>query len=112
MLETSEEMARRTTESDSTYVGWLRGWYKKRRKGLYGHSGGGAALGILVMPWLKQHSEKSVCHESHDDNKGDDDRRDKPVPHYIPSIIPARRDKSPRIFYEIGLSFEPCFGGS
>ena len=24
-------------ESDSTYVGWLRGRYKKRREGSYGH---------------------------------------------------------------------------
>src|SRR5262249_51235958 len=28
-----------------------------------------------------------------------------------PSIIPARRGKSPRIRYEIGLSFEPWFAG-
>jgi len=32
VLDTSEEMAGRTTESDSTYVGWLRGRYKKRRE--------------------------------------------------------------------------------
>jgi len=42
----------------------------------------------------------------------DEDRRDGPVLHCTPSIIPARRGKSPRIPYEIGLSFEPWFGGS
>jgi hypothetical protein len=57
---------------------------------------------------LKQHSKESVCHESHDKNKGDDDRRDKPILHCIPSIIPARRDKSSRIPYEIGLDSSPA----
>ena|SRR6516225_255303 len=35
VLDMSEEMARRTMESDSTYVGWLRGRYKKRRERSY-----------------------------------------------------------------------------
>src|SRR6516225_2846666 len=75
-----------------------------------------AEAGLIGAPvkWscgLKQDSDESVRHESHDKNKGDDDRRDKPVLHCIPSIIPARRGKSPRIRYEIGLSFEPWFGG-
>ena len=107
----SEEVARRTTESDTVYVGWLRGRYKKPREGSYGHQLG-AALGMLVIPSAKTELERERSHESHDKNKGDDDRRDKPVPHYIPSIIPVRSNKSPRIPYGIGLSFEPCFGGS
>jgi len=37
VLDTSEETARRTTESDAAYVGWPRGRYKKRREGSYGH---------------------------------------------------------------------------
>ena len=45
VLDTSEEMARRITESDSTYVGWLRGRYKKRRKGPYGHQPGRGSVG-------------------------------------------------------------------
>jgi hypothetical protein len=45
VLDTSEEMARRTTESDSTYVGWLRGRYKKRREGSYGHQRGRGSVG-------------------------------------------------------------------
>src|SRR5215471_1184587 len=35
-----EETARRTTESDGTYVGRPRGRYKKRREGSYGHPRG------------------------------------------------------------------------
>src|SRR5262249_38910926 len=45
VLDASEEMARRTTESDSTYVGWLRGRYKKRREGSYGHQRGRVKVG-------------------------------------------------------------------
>ena len=44
---------------------------------------------MLVIPSAKTELERERSHESHDKNKGDDDRRDKPVPHYIPSIIPA-----------------------
>ena len=40
VLDTSEEMARRTMESDSTYVGWLRGRYKKRRERSYAPAAG------------------------------------------------------------------------
>src|SRR6516164_9413129 len=101
-------MPSQTTESDGTYVGWLRGRYNKHREGSHGHQWGGATLGILLMPLAKQHSEESVCHDSHDKNKGDDDRRNKPVLHCIPPTIPVWRHKSPRIPYEIGLSFEPC----
>src|SRR5215469_11519352 len=57
VLDTSEGMARRTTESDNTYVGWLRGRYKKPREGSYGHQWG-VALGILVMPWAKTALER------------------------------------------------------
>src|SRR5215469_16737904 len=39
------EKARRTTVSDSTYMGWLRGRYKKRRGGSYGHQRGRASVG-------------------------------------------------------------------
>ena len=45
VLDTSEEVARRTTESDSTYVGRLRGRYKKRREGSYGHQRGRGSVG-------------------------------------------------------------------
>src|SRR5215471_13744631 len=45
VLDTSEEMARRTAESDGTYVGWLRGRYKKRREGSYGHQRGRVKVG-------------------------------------------------------------------
>ena len=69
-------------------------------------------MGMLVIPSAKTELERERSPESRDKNKGDDDRRDKPVFHCIPSIIPARRGKSPRIPYEIGLSFEPWFGGS
>ena len=76
MLDTSEEVPSQTTESDSTYVGWLRRRYKKRREGSYDYQRERGALGMLVMPLAKQHSEESVCHDSHDKNKGDDDWRD------------------------------------
>src|SRR5215469_11170727 len=33
----ARNVALRTAESDSSYVGWLRGRYKKRRDGPYGH---------------------------------------------------------------------------
>jgi len=45
MLDTSEKMTRRTTESDSTHVGWLRGRYNKRREGSYGHQRGRGSVG-------------------------------------------------------------------
>ena len=50
MLDTSAEVPSQTTESDGTYVGWLRGRYNKRREGSHGHQWGGATLGILLMP--------------------------------------------------------------
>jgi hypothetical protein len=73
---------------------------------------GGSVMGMLVMPLARTALGRERMHDNHDKNKGDDDRGDKPVLHYIPSTIPARRDKSSRIPYEIGLSFERCFGGS
>ena len=53
VLDTSEEVARRTTESDSTYVGWPRGRYKKRREGSQGYQRVRGSVGMLVMPLAK-----------------------------------------------------------
>src|SRR5215469_2652530 len=64
-------------------------------KGRTATSRGGAVLDMLVMPLAKTALGRERMPRESPQEKRDHDRRDKPVLHCIPSIIPARRGKSP-----------------